>query len=218
MPENLKMPARVPITTAPTAYQAAKWQECLDLYSSIHDKVFAIGLQSECLNARGQYAAANKITLNLPGAIIAEEKRALLESAFSQVSKAILGVERWEYGLRWRDNDFDILSPPATMGALFIPIMVGALILAGCFTTLYHLGKSSDELLVDYQKLNRAADSALCSNPDSDLCKGWQVVKDQQNIVEKESFADSLKGGLSKGITVALALVGVMLALSIWRK
>lgn len=218
MPENLKMPPRVPITTAPTVSQIGKWEECLRLYEQINDRVFAIGLLSECLNARAEYAASNQLTLNLPGALEAEKKRVLLEAGFSQVSKAVLGVQRWEYGLRWRDGDFDILAPSATMGALFIPIAIGALIIAGCFATLYHIGKSSDELLIDYQKLNRAADNALCFNPDSDLCKGWQVVKEQQQITEKESFADSLKGGLSKGITAALAIVGGMLALSLWRK
>jgi hypothetical protein len=209
---------RAPITSAPTTHQAAKWSECLRLFEQAWDRTFAIELQSEALIAKAVYAQSKSVGLSLPGSADAEQRFLLLKKTMIDLQSAISGVQRGEYGLRWRDNDFDILSPQTAMGALFIPLLVGGLIVAGCLVTLYHLGESSSKLLVDYQKLNKAADSALCSDPNSELCKGWAAVKEVQHIEEKESFADSLKGGLSKGITVALALVGIMLALSIFKR
>ncbi len=220
MPEQEPIPIskRAPISTRPDPYQVKKWGECLDLYQQIQDKVFALQLQHEALTAKFLYGQSNQFTLNLPGAQETSNRFMLLKENMIGVQAAFEKVRSHEYGLKWRDGDFDILSPSPSMGALFIPLVVGGLILAGCFASLYHMGKNSDELLVDYQKLNKAADTALCNDPTSDLCKGWQVVKANQKIEEKESFADTLKGGLSKGITAALALVGVSLALSWMRK
>ncbi|MDD5547232.1 MAG: hypothetical protein PHO67_08785 [Candidatus Omnitrophica bacterium] len=223
MPDTEPMPIskRAPISTRPTTEQVRRWGECLALYEQIQDKIFALQLQHETLTAKAlyaSYASQNQFTLNLIGADTTEKRFFLLKENMIGVQTAIQKVQSLEYGLKWRDGDFDILSPSPAMGALFIPLIVGGLILAGCFATLYHMGKNSDELLVDYQKLNKAADTALCKDPSSDLCKGWQVVKENQKIEEKESFADTLKGGLSKGLTVALALLGGSFALSFLRK
>lgn len=220
MPDTEPMPIskRAPISTRPTTEQVRRWGECLALYEQVQDKIFALQLQHETLTAKTLYASQNQFTLNLIGADTTEKRFFLLKENMIRVQQAFEKVRSHEYGLKWRDGDFDIMSPEPSMGALFIPIIVGILILAGCFASLYHMGKNSDELLDDYQKLNQAADSALCKDPSSDLCKGWQIVKENQKIAEKESFADTLKGGLSKGLTVALALVGVSFALSFLRK
>lgn len=220
MPEQpIPIGKRAPITSRPSAEHARKWSECLRLFSDMEDKTFAIELQHEALLSKSAYAAQAQYTLNLPGAMQAEQQLFDLQNTMYSLRAAFYAVQTKKYGLRWRDGDFDIIAPPEeSMGALFIPLMIGAVILAGCFATLYSIGKSSDKLMVDYKVLNKAADSALCSDPNSDLCKGWNVVKTQQHIEEKESFADTLKGGLSKGITIALALVGGLVALSIWRK
>jgi hypothetical protein len=219
MPETTPITIRAPIGAAPTVNLVRRWSDCLALLDAIIDKSFAIDLQSECLNSAAVYAASKQVSLSLPGAIETEKRRGLFRDGVYQFQSAVSRVRSWEYGLRWRDGDFDILSPPEQqIGALFIPLMIGGLILAGCFATAYHLGKNADELLIDYQRLNKAADSALCSNPNSELCKGWQVVKEAEKIPEKMSFAESLKGGISKGITAALALIGGLFALSIFRR
>lgn len=215
---DLPVIKRAPILSAPTADKVAKWAECLRLYDQVIDKTFAIELQNETLAARALYASQNGVILPIQNASTLEQQLILLRNRVIQTGIAINGVRRWEYGLKWRDGDFDILNPNATMSALFIPIILGGLVLAGCFATLYHMGESSDKLLVDYQKLNKAANAILCKDPDSTVCKGWQVAKVEQKIEEKESFADALKGGLSKGVSVALALVGGMLALSFLKR
>ena len=219
MPEKTPITIRAPITSRPSAELVRRWGECVELIDRISDKAFAIDLQSECLNSAALYATSKQVTLSLPGAATTEQRRILLKDSLYKVNLAFYRVRSWEYGLRWRDKDFDIIAPAQqAMGALFIPLAIGALILAGCFATAYHLGKNADELLIDYQRLNRAADSALCSDPNSDLCKGWQVVKEAEKIPEKISFAESLKGGLAKGITAALALIAGLFALSIFRR
>lgn len=220
MPEKEPLPVSkvLPVTSAPTAEQVRKWQQCLELYQEISDKVFAIRLQSECLNEKALFAASYQFTLNLPDAPKTEQRWFLIEESFLNLREAVSRVQSGQYGLKWRDGDFDILSPNPAMGALFIPILIGGLVLAGCFAAEYYLGKQSDEILSAYKVLNKAADKAICSDPTSEMCKNWQVVKAEKHIEEKESFADKISGAASKGLTVALALVGVAIALSIFKR
>jgi hypothetical protein len=205
---------RAPIKDAPRSALVTKWGECLRLTERLIDIEFAISLQSEALILKAMYAQSAGVPLVLPGAESAEQRYLLFRKTLAGIQDAVARVQTKEYGLKWRDNDFDIISPDPAMGALFIPLMIGAVILAGCFMTLYHMGESSDKLLADYKVLNKSATDTLCKDPNSALCKGWNVVKTQNNIEEKESFADSLKGGLAKGLSIGLAVVIGLFALS----
>lgn len=209
---------RAPIKDAPRSDLVARWTECLRLTERLLDIEFAISLQSEALITKALYAQSVGAPLVLPGAENVEQRYLSFKKSLAGLQDAVAHVQTKEYGLKWRDNDFDIIAPSPAMGALFIPLMIGAVIIAGCFATLYHLGESSDKVLQDYKILNKSATETLCKDPNSTLCKGWNAVKTQNNIDEKESFADSLKGGLAKGLTIGLAVVIGLFALSFMRR
>lgn len=209
---------RAPISRAPTSFETEKWRECLRLADELADKVFVIDLLSECLIVRAGFAASRGVSLPLVGAELAEQRYLLLKKANDDLQSAFDRVRSLEYGLKWRNNDFDIVESSQSLGVLFIPVILGAaVILAGCFVTLYHLGKESDLIRENYKKLNAAAEATLCKDPDSELCKNWNSVKKEQKIEEKESFVDSLKGSISKGLMIAVALFAGMVALSMWK-
>jgi hypothetical protein len=215
MPE--KLIKRAPISQAPTKTLVAQWERSLRLMDEVIDKEFAISLLSEALIAKAICAQSAGVVLPIDAAL-AEQRYLKLKKSVGEIYQAVSAVRQREYGLRLRDGDFDIIEPQAGMNGLFIPLAVGAVIVAGCFFTLYHLGEDASKLVIEYKKLNKAADSVLCSDPKSDLCKNWNVVKEAQKIEEKESFADSLMGGVSKGLSIGLAVAVGLLALSFIRR
>lgn len=209
---------RAPISDVPSRALVAQWDRCLQLMDEVIDKEFAISLLSEALIAKAIYAQSAGVTLPIDAAL-AEQRYLVLRKKASDIYQAVSAVRQKEYGLRLRDGDFDIIAPSTqALNGLFIPLAVGAVIVAGCFLTLYHLGEDASKLVIEYKKLNKSADTVLCKDPNSDLCKNWNVVKAAQKIEEKEGFADSLMGGVSKGLTVGLAVAIGMLALSFIRR
>jgi hypothetical protein len=217
MPETA--PYRAPISRRPSELEISKWAEVLRARNSLSDKVFALDLSVECLIARAQYATGAGTALPIGNPSELEQRYLALKSTTEKLNAAIDGVQRHEYGAMWRDGDFDILDPSKQqMGALFIPVAFGLLVIAGCLATLYEMGTAADKIHAEYKKLNRAAEDFLCTDTNSDLCKNWKVVKQQNHIEEKESFGDSIKSGLSKGLTIGVALLVGLIALSVWRK
>lgn len=209
---------RAPISRAPTAFEIEKWRECLRLADELADKVFVIDLLSECLIVRAGFAASHGVSLSLAGADVTEQRYLLLKKAVADLQETFARVQSHECGLKWRKNDFDIVETSQSLGVLFIPVIIGAaVILAGCFSALYYLGKESDLIKENYKKLNAAAEATLCKDPDSEICKNWYVLKKEQKIEEKESFVDSLKGSLSKGVMIVVALFVGMVTLSMWK-
>src|SRR4030042_4102353 len=183
---------RAPISRAPTPFEIGKWRELLTLRNSVNDKMFSLDLRVECLIARAQFAAENGITLPFSPPVDLEQRYLKLRMDASKAFSAIDGAQNKEFGAYWRNGDFDILEPTQTMGALFIPIAIGVVVLAGCFATLFSISKENEAIEREYKKLNVAAENYLCKDPNSDTCKKWTVVKTQQKIEAKETFGDRL--------------------------
>ena len=216
MPEIISK--RAPISRAPTPFEVGKWRDLLDLRQRINDKMFALDLQVECLITRSKFLAENGIALPFAPPVDLEQRYLSLKKFTKDANTAIDGAQSHEYGSFWRNNDFDILDPNQNMNGLFIPIMIGIVVLAGCFATLNEIAKGHEAVYTEYKKLNAATENFLCKDPKSDLCKKWGVVKAEQKIVEKETFGDRLASGLSKGLSIGIAVVIGLIAFSVWRK
>lgn len=209
---------RAPISRAPTAFEIGKWRDLLALRQRVNDKMFSLDLRVECLIIRAQFCAENGIPFPFPPPIDLEQRYLKLKKWNADTSAAIDGAQAREYGCYWRNGDFDILDPSQSLGALFIPIAIGLVIIAGCFATLWEIEKGHEEIEREYKKLNSATENFLCKDPNSDTCKKWTVVKAEQKIEEKETFGERLSAGLSKGLSIGVAVVIGLIAFSIWRK
>lgn len=211
---------QIQIKSVPSQKNISDFDRLQRLLETCRDMCFALSLQSECLNTKYNYALANKVTLNLPMSQETEIKLNKLLTSYYKIDDAVNNVKKGNYGMLWRNNDFDILSPTnsSSMDGLYKQLSIGLVIISGCFAALYKLGTDADILKKDYKTLNKKADDALCADPSSDLCTHWKVVKEQSNITEKEGFIDKIKSVAKTGTSIALALIGGMLALSIVRK
>lgn len=209
---------RAPISRAPTPFEIGKWRDLLALRQRVNDKMFGLDLQVECFIIRAQFCAANGIPFPFSPPIDLEQRYLKLRKWNNDVNAAIDGAQAKEYGAYWRNGDFDILDPTQTMGALFIPIAIGLVVLAGCFAALWEIEKGHESIAREYKKLNSATENFLCKDPNSDTCKKWTVVKAEQKIEEKETFGERLSAGISKGLSIGVAVVIGLIAFSIWRK
>jgi hypothetical protein len=209
---------RAPINRAPTPFEVSKWRSLLAEQERMNDKIFALDLIVECLTIRVKFCVENGLSLPFADPADLEQRYLKLKQFQREVNDAIAGAQSHEYGAYWRDNDFDIMEPSQQMGALFIPIAIGVVILAGCFATIWQIEKGHESVAKEYKKLNAATENFLCKDPGSSVCKKWNVVKKEQHIEEKESFGDSLKSGLTKGLTIGVALLAGLIAFTVWRK
>jgi len=216
MPEEVKGLKRAPITRKPTALELEKWHEVLNANERLNDSVLTLDLTVECLITRSKFAAENGLVLPIPDPEKLEERYLKLKKIVSEINQAVFGVQSREYGAAWRNGDFDVIAPDPSLGALFIPIAAGIVILAGLLALQYEMGKASDNMKIEYKKLNSAAENFLCKDPGSELCKKWGVVKAEQKIGEKESVVDSLKSGISSGLKIGAALFVGFVALQMW--
>jgi len=209
---------RAPINRAPTPLEVSQWRSLLAEQERMNDKIFALDLIVECLTIRVKFCVENGLSLPFADPADLEQRYLKLKQFQGNVNIAIAGARSHEYGAYWRDNDFDIIDPSQQLGALFIPIAIGVVILAGCFATIWQIEKGHKSVTAEYKKLNAATENFLCKDPGSSVCKKWNVVKKEQHIEEKESFGDSLKSGLTKGLTIGVALVAGLIAFTVWRK
>ena len=217
MPEKVPI-QRAPIVRRPTSTEISKWRELLAENERLNDWQFALDLSVECLTIRATFCAQNGLSLPFAPPVELEQRYLKLRKTVQEINAAIAGVQSREYGAYWRNGDFDIIDPSQSMGALFIPVAIGLVILAGCFALQWEMSKANDSIRGEYKKLNAATENFLCKDPNSEICKKWNVVKLEQHIEEKESFGDALKSSVSKGLTIGVAVLAGLIALSVWRK
>ena len=144
----------IPLNTAPTNSHLQKWQDLNSLLQQIENDVLACRLRRETFQTRKKYLETVGIYINDTEVI----KFAELEQQFNALHTAISKTNKSEYGARYRNNDFDILLPDViekspSLSAAFIPIMIGSVIIAGCFALLHKLGKDADNIERTYKSL-----------------------------------------------------------------
>lgn len=205
--------AQIPIKTAPTHRQLADWQRLNARLSEVENVVYGCRFYRETVFERRNYLNSFGIILNANPDMQMSE----LEKEFGILHNAITRANSGEYGARWRDNDFDILLPDAPLGAVFIPVLIGSVVVAGCIALLNKLGKEADETAIAYRALKKEADNIICKDPASDMCKNWNIVKESKKIEVKESFADNLLSVGKTAVNIGLAVVIGVVALSVWR-
>jgi hypothetical protein len=205
--------AQIPIKTAPTIRQLNDWQRLNSRLREVENIVYGCRFYRETIAERRNY-------LNSYGIYLASNpdmKLSVIEKEFGLLHDAITRANSGEYGARWRDNDFDIVLPDAPLGAVFIPVLIGSVVIAGCIALLNKLGKEADETASAYRALKKEADSIICKDPESDMCKNWNIVKEAKQIDVKESFADRLLNVGKTAVNIGLAVVIGVVALSVWR-
>jgi hypothetical protein len=210
---------RVKITRAPTAAELSRWQsKVISQFDQLSDRVFSLGLLSDGLIRRSKFATENNITVSLPTAASAEQRYLTLRSDVETMRTALDAVRRGEYGVRARsDGDFDILQPSGQLGLIWIPIALGVVVISGCAAWVYNHFQEVNAVIAQYQQMRNVTESVFCKDHSSPLCKKWEAVKKEENIVEQETFADRVGGAVQTGLQWGVPIVLALLALKFLR-
>lgn len=164
---------------------------------------------------------------NSKGIDIGGEKMPELESRMSSALSAIESLRRdhcevtaLTFGVRLSSGggDLDIVNPhslTSTMGAIWIPIVIGAVVVAGIIARWAYLEKEVQHISDEYNGILHHANQALCSDPNSAICKSWTAKKATGAYAENETLIDSVQGAVSKvGGAVSKGIgAGIMIAI-----
>jgi hypothetical protein len=123
-------------------------------------------------------------------------------------------------------NDLDIVQPaPMTIGALWVPVAIGSVIIVGIIARWAYLEKEVKEISDKFNGILRRADQSLCSDPKSPMCQSWKTTKANGGYTKNETLIDSIKHSISgigssaaTGIGFGLAVAVILFAISNLRR
>lgn len=206
----------------PTSSELALWNQTMQIAKRVGLKAYIAKLRWANILTIHEFAKTNSVELGEPDLPdVADRMFAALKS-IETLKSSMCRVENLELGIRVSGNgaDIDIVQPKVQSFGWVIPAIGVALIIAGVIGRWMELEKEIDDVSKRYNEVIDKADKALCTNPDSDLCKKWKSTKVEKNYNKRESLIDSVKNALvsagstmKKGMGWGIALLVPLLAL-----
>lgn len=115
-------------------------------------------------------------------------------------------------------KDLDIVLPNTSIGAIWVPIAIGAVLVAGIIARWAYLEREVSEITNKFNGIVSRADISLCSDPNSEMCADWKKTKatgdyyKRQTVIDK--IGDTLKSvgrtaqtGFGWGIALAIPIL-----------
>lgn len=139
------------------------------------------------------------------------------------VHDAELGI----IGVVYRNGDFDVVtstSNKSVSGFGFPPLLVAAIGIVSVVALFARWAYVEHKLEDTTEKLNKIikdADSELCANPNSDMCKKWKDRKIQKDYKKEETISETIQksiGIAGKGIGIGIAIAIPIFAYFLGRK
>lgn len=153
-----------------------------------------------------QFSSANNILLTEPEMADLEPRMQKILQNVESLKIAMGGVINLSMGIRVSNtgNDLDILAPQTeqSLSGWIIPIVIGSVIVAGIIARWAYLESEIKKISDKYNGILRKTDAQLCENPDSDVCKKWNLTKTQNGYQQNETVIDSIKSSIKTGVGV----------------
>lgn len=141
-----------------------------------------------------------------------------VQNEIRKLKSAMRGVDDNVFALQFVGNDIDVVRPPkADLGAIWIPIAIGALIIGGIIMRWAQLEKETTQLSDHYNGILRQANKKLCKDPSSKMCADWQATKASGGYNKRETVIGNIKDAIAgTGTAVKKGLgLGALIALPI---
>lgn len=217
MTEKTPAPRRIPIGEPPSSTAQKKWSDVERRTRSLDAQLLKSSLLYDCLGMMQHFALKHGVQIEpMPPELETRFVNAVDE--FAALRRAVRNVEDRLWGARWTGKDFDVIEPGQSLEGLFIPVAIGAGVLAfgGLMARLFYLENETDEINAKYNALIETTDRQFCADPSSPLCSEWQIEKEVSGYQKNKTFADSIKSaavtvgsGLGKGLMIALPVLAL---------
>lgn len=209
----------------PNAAQIRQWESFKTVAKRADLEIRATGLEVQNLALAVQFAKSKNIPINvdMPQIIAQTQDIAKINK---RLKEAIIGVEVEDLGLRFSNNDIDIMAPAGASPDMvnkyelgWIVIAVGIVIGMSIIAYMAALRQQNSELHAKVSVLVDETDTMLCADPNSDLCKEWTETKQRERFLERQNLIDSLTqdaAGLPDAVVkIGGALTGVLIPIAI---
>lgn len=209
----------------PNAAQIRQWESFKTVAKRADLEIRATGLEVQNLALAVQFAKSKNIPINvdMPQIIAQTQDIAKINK---RLKEAIIGVEVEDLGLRFSNNDIDIMAPAGASPDMvnkyelgWIVIAVGIVIGMSIIAYMAALRQQNAELHAKVSVLVDETDTMLCADPNSDLCKEWTETKQRERFLERQNLIDSLTqdaAGLPDAVVkIGGALTGVLIPIAI---
>lgn len=205
---------------APTSDELALWDLAENGRRRAVLYAYIVRMKHAQIVSAAKHAKKFGTTINLTGMAELEERMnsAILE--IDNLRKKQCAVSGLQLGVKVSDSggDLDIVSPTAmTFGAVWIPIAIGAVVVAGIIARWAYLEKEVVEITNSYNGVISKADMALCADPDSSMCKSWKKKKQVGDYHKKQTLIDQVGTAVKKigGAVATGTQWGILIALPV---
>lgn len=173
------------------------------------------------------YMKQSKTSMEVPEGPALYDRYLAARNEIKELSAAMFGVDMSVLAVQFRDGDIDIVKPgpfvkkpkvevqigPAEpidgLGAIWLPIAIGAVVVAGIIARWAYLEKEVNDISDQFNGILKRADDHLCQDPSSPMCKNWEVTKENGGYYERETVIDSIKNAVKKTGTVLKKGLGI---------
>lgn len=189
----------------PTAAQVALWNRFKLVAKRADLEIRANKLRAVNLALGVQFASRNQIALPFHAVpLLAQMKH--IDAQNERLKTTIMAVELEELGLRFRNNDIDIMAHPGTSPDVIAkyqlsgwPIIVaGIVVVTVVIAWLAAERQKNAEIGPKLSGMVDDVDSLLCGDPADPKCVEWVKIKEQNKYHERENLIDSLEQAAKK--------------------
>ena len=203
---------------SPTSGELAVWAQAEKAKERSILKAYLVRLQYSNLVKTAKFAAKYQIDLGEPELASLETRMQIvladieaLRQNHCDVNGMILGVSPSAAG-----NDLDIVQPSQmALGLVWIPIAIGAVIVAGIIARWAYLETEVQTISDKYNGVLMRADQKLCADPTSPMCADWKATKYSGGYSKNVTLIDSVKNAVSTVGSIASKGIGLGLMLAI---
>lgn len=195
----------------------ALWSASQQAMQRITAMAYAVRLQYENVKTIASFYRDRGINFPEPEIANTEQRMATAIKAIDELRRMHCDVtgQRIGVALSPSGNDLDLVEPGSTIGAIWIPIAIGVVVVAGIIARWAYLEKEINTISDHYNGILIRADQSLCADPNSQMCKDWKSTKAKGGYTKRETIVDSVKSAVGKVGGYASTGLGVGLAIAI---
>ena len=192
----------------PTASELALWDKARIKARRVSLLLYACQLQLQNLYQASLFAKENGVSIpEFPTEL--ETHFLNLKKEAASILTAQRDVENNVLAVQFNNGDIDIVDPSQQFGAVWIPIAIGAVVVAGIIARWAYLEKETDKLEKQYNGLLRHTDNELCADPTSATCEKWKEKKKSGGYYKRTTIVEDIKDSIGSAVTTAKTGLGV---------